>query len=619
MGWNNVPYKIKVLNGATLNINAVTSSLIIPGSVTTPQITIDAGGTLAIDGKKTFGSFSHPTGKKAIVIESTGSVWNPAETWMVNNGTFEMDGATIEANGMLHMEEAGTTRFINNSQLVMRSQITNFRPADVDIDGLHLINMNAVFEDDAITQFKDVTIYNGIYIFTANSANLPANNPFIIEGAKVLGRNIRIENFFGGTLSDVHFEFRNTDNWTGLTILNTTNGYQSLTRFTKDIKLTVFDDRENPLPNVIVFGEDYDNGGRVTYTDDEDFMETTNASGIVSGTQLIQVAIKSNKTGDTPTWDYRNAKNDATGDHHFDLWAYKYLPAEVNFHLRGNGRLDMEWVLLEDVDISETNRATVDAYTQIDDLDKLYDRAKSWKVSTTNIEYPAKKEQLIKHLGGVLDLGQMNLVVDKNATDVFSVNKTNNTITMKADALKEGEKFSSLTTTGTVSHFNGATFEIGLKDSGGTHKYIELSNLVSATVTISDGASTTLHTETNVTGTFKYDFTVPASGNAHILVTRENHSNWESDIATDQLTFKANVIQYQTSSSAENQFAMMDLAERILLHSTSINTALTGSSTTVNITTNTTTSTSATEANQEAILTILERVLLKISALRNVF
>lgn len=51
----------------------------------------------------------------------------------------------------------------------------------------------------------------------------------------------------------------------------------------------------------------------------------------------------------------------------------------------------MEWMLLEDVDISESNRATVDAYSQIENLDKLYDRAKSWKVNTANIEYPTKK------------------------------------------------------------------------------------------------------------------------------------------------------------------------------------------------------------------------------------
>ncbi len=153
----------------------------------------------------------------------------------------------------------------------------------------------------------------------------------------------------------------------------------------------------------------------------------------------------------------------------------------------------------------------------------------------------------------------------------------------------------------------------------GTHKYVELTDLVSATVTLSDGASTTIHTQTNVTGTYKHHFTVPASGKAHLLVTRENYSNWESDIQDDQLTFKTNVIQYQTSSSAENQFAMMDLAERVLLHSASINAALTTTPTTVNITTNTTTSTAATEANQEAILELLERVLMKLSALREVF
>lgn len=49
----------------------------------------------------------------------------------------------------------------------------------------------------------------------------------------------------------------------------------------------------------------------------------------------------------------------------------------------------------------------------------------------------------------------------ENAIVPFAVNQTTHTITIKADAIQEGGKFSSLTTTGTISDANGALLEIG--------------------------------------------------------------------------------------------------------------------------------------------------------------
>ena len=72
-----------------------------------------------------------------------------------------------------------------------------------------------------------------------------------------------------------------------------------------------------------------------------------------------------------------------------------------------------------DTNISQTDKSIIDAYTEIETLDKLYDRSSSWKVDNLAEEYPAIDSPLIAVTGTTLDLGSQNLIVDATAADAF--------------------------------------------------------------------------------------------------------------------------------------------------------------------------------------------------------
>ena len=171
-----------------------------------------------------------------------------------------------------------------------------------------------------------------------------------------------------------------------------------------------------------MFSEDVDNGNRDSdYSADENAVGTTNASGIASVDKVVSIAYRNTSTGGgaagaTPTFDFKNTDNNNTGDDTVYFYSYNHQISQTAVNLLGNGNLDLRWTLFDDNNISQIIKATVDAYTTIDNLDQLYDRAKSWKVDSANVEYPTVSTQLIDASGTELDLGNRNLVVDKTAT-----------------------------------------------------------------------------------------------------------------------------------------------------------------------------------------------------------
>lgn len=146
--------------------------------------------------------------------------------------------------------------------------------------------------------------------------------------------------------------------------------------------------------------------------------------------------------------------------------------------------------------ISESNSSTVAAYTSIDTLDQLYDRAKYWKTLQANIEYPNINSLLITANGNQLDLGNRNLVIDRTAATPFAVNTTNNTITVKADILSAGSQFDSLVTTGTISIANGALIDVIYSDANSDSALTITTTFPAQTVTIY-GSLSDLNTSSN--------------------------------------------------------------------------------------------------------------------------
>lgn len=98
--------------------------------------------------------------------------------------------------------------------------------------------------------------------------------------------------------------------------------------------------------------------------------------------------------------------------------------------------------------ITQATEATVAAYTEIDTLDKLYDRLNLWACENQG------DAVFYSYAGPELDLGAFDLVVDAAAASAFAI--TGTTVTIKADELLAGSTFTSVITSGTIAFHNGA-------------------------------------------------------------------------------------------------------------------------------------------------------------------
>ena len=114
-------------------------------------------------------------------------------------------------------------------------------------------------------------------------------------------------------------------------------------------------------------------------------------------------------------------------------------------------------VYLDDANITESNQATVDAYTEIETPQKFYDRAVSWLESNITDE----QAFLVSRSGQLINAGSYNVEVDSTAASVFDFNGSK--ITIKAT-----EFIGDITTTGAITLLNGAKIIGTATDSGGT-------------------------------------------------------------------------------------------------------------------------------------------------------
>jgi hypothetical protein len=177
---------------------------------------------------------------------------------------------------------------------------------------------------------------------------------------------------------------------------------------------------------------------------------------------------------------------------------------------------NVTFTMLPDTYISQANRTTVDAYTTIETLDKLYDRYASWYNTNLATPWPTFGVQRLTGSGTTLDGGNVNIVVDTTAASAFAVNTGSNTLTIKASVLSAGTKFTKLVTTGTISFVNGA--EAGpvliYKDSAGTSVPILNPNTI-------DGSRVQIY---NVTDATEISNSVVSGGSGYV-----GRTTWSSD------------------------------------------------------------------------------------------
>lgn len=271
------------------------------------------------------------------------------------------------------------------------------------------------------------------------------------------------------------------------------------------------------VEDAIVYFVDEDNSSRQNpvgtgwtqnYTDDREYVDSTDSNGDVSFTPLIRVSQSLNQVSSTVVEDNRTQSNDT--DYVFDsyIWAYGSLPATSTLTGIGLNTKTTSVPVVADPSITESSQTTVEAYTSIDNLDELYDRIKAYKCNTANVTYPTAGTAIATASGDAIDLGNRNLVIDATAASAFAVNTGTDTITIKSSDLIAGTKFARLTTTGSITTANGATISVPFTDSSGTNVTLSITAVDSAGSPVSgaraylkiSGGADLLNTTTNASG-----------------------------------------------------------------------------------------------------------------------
>jgi hypothetical protein len=143
--------------------------------------------------------------------------------------------------------------------------------------------------------------------------------------------------------------------------------------------------------------------------------------------------------------DRRSDSNTNADDFTFKFCSYGHSLSTSSQTLKGLGELAVNWVLFDDLVITDT-RATTDAYQEIDTPQKFYNRAKAYLVDN----YAGENETIVSREGLIVNIGSYDLDVDANATEVFAFDGSK--ITIKASTF-----VGNITTTGgTISLLNGA-------------------------------------------------------------------------------------------------------------------------------------------------------------------
>jgi len=94
----------------------------------------------------------------------------------------------------------------------------------------------------------------------------------------------------------------------------------------------------------------------------------------------------------------------------YDFYMCSYLyekRSRLQVLLRKVGGQHIEFIGSEDIDVTEQNISTVAGYSVINNMDKLYDYSKYFKVN--NIALPSLDKEVIKSSGNILDCGSLDI------------------------------------------------------------------------------------------------------------------------------------------------------------------------------------------------------------------
>lgn len=602
-------------------------------------IEVRLGGTLNLGIERNLNNYNVNTPFTAIISTSTSNPWFGLNSGFLQvRGALNWNGASVKSHGNFY--------FYPTSKIVIRNAV--FEASGTPISGRGYISW---IDTDSITinGFRIIDgellikkgggYFNGIVrehakiaLFANRINEVTFSNVSVGNNGNIIDFSIQSEGVTNGVVNIV-----NSASGTDLVMIGAESNVDNRNQGTNYVKKQIYfnlNDNNGGIDAVKCFIRDNDNGHRKDLNghnnlEDKVYLTSTNNQGLTD-TLIVTTGIV-NVDGQNPRGqknvfpydiDFRG-KTNSLGVDDFDIhfWSYNHQYLMVTTHLRGTGVLEVSNKLFVDKDVSEANQSIVDSYTEINNLDQLYDIAKSFKVRNENIEYPSIDKLMIDAVGEKLYLENINLVVDNNATSAFELDKPNNTITIKASVLKTGERFKSLETLGTLSLLNGSSIEFGYIANHITNKFIHLNWNENSSFNVSVenlDDNTLVLPVASINQEYKTHFIepdpVPSSGiELQILTLDDIYKIYREKIPEDDLNFIRDNLFLEASESRQQE--ILFLTRKVLQKTQSLSygqdqVALIDSSIV------TLSNEAATSENQEAIIYFLKSILLKVSMLK---
>jgi hypothetical protein len=530
-----------VVNGS-LTINRLTNRIrflnpanLVTAAVTPPTLTVGATGTFNNSVVQTSGGYTYRSPNYSIMFDgviptlaaTTGSLIG---TVLGSTSVFEgnIEFANLLSGAVLTFNFEGTTTLQYGALLNSQSGANNIlfyvnnASSNLTINNYTSVGISLRVANNALTinNYAAIAGPNAININTGSAVN----NPQYV-GLQSLGSASASVRTAGVSLKYLQLVNYSDTALVPLASLASTTGSQVL--FVNQLSLSA-SGSAGAIQDAKFWARDSNNGSRspanygaglgyeIATTGNLTYTATTNASGIAPTLDIISVIYWQN-TASTFLRDYRG--NDSSTSQNLNIYqcAYNYAlsnsltnlyPLSATGIYGGASARSQTFVLLADTSITQSNMATVSAYTLLNTAQELYDYAKF--VLYTN--FAGETATYVTRSGDTINAGSYNVVIDATATTPFVVDGS----TITVDSLTFT---GSLTTTGLVTLANGAIF------SGNT----VTANVAQATPTnltgVTINGNLTYNTNTPITITLTncaITGTVSNSGTGAVTISRQN-------------------------------------------------------------------------------------------------
>ena len=461
----------------TLTIDPEVEELFFGAGDGDGRVTVENGGTLNIGQEIDTGTgtrYSSGTWARFTADNSGNFQETESDLKVENGGTIEWYGGTMYSKRVVAFMEGSTVRTHSRECQIIGQHDAEFqirqRSTNTEVNGL-------ITRGYFVTLIASPTSWSGWQPFDtqaqalAPSFTTPDNTFIVLADADFAG----IADQQVAYWSNVWIRLVNCEQGSSVDAQGNSDDHannRGIFEIRQEVTLTARSFSGGSVDGAKVYCIDTDNGNRLAantigtnpdYTPSRTYELTFDSNGEedIDTDGGVLVAVLYRETGGARAInneiDRRSRSNDASDDFRFISMSYLYDPAILDLTLSGVGGTDGEFVLFDDEVITETTKATVDAYTELDTAAKFYDHAKAYLVDN----FEGETSVLVTREGSIVDAGDRNITIDATATNVFSLDGSGD-ITIKASAYTGGLK-----TTGTVTLSNGATVDGSIQSSAG--------------------------------------------------------------------------------------------------------------------------------------------------------